>query len=310
MGGIGKTRIAREVAFECKQKNLFKVAWISTSQIIIKNTGSEYSPAFETVLDRIAQMLDRSDLTKLEGEKKKNEISSLLRSNPVLLVFDNMESLYEEQEKTAKDLISLFSGSISKIIFTSRIKFSDQDYPIYLKKLEGLDVESGVSLIRKISEIKEFELMKNASYDTLAEITQNLGGLPLALNLAISQVAGAMDLDSALDGFKDVSFSGNDDDYSKFYKFIFLNSWKLINFDCKKVLSTLAERPEGAGETIKYLKFATNLSDKDLRNAINENWKYAFVEIQQPTEELGSKIYSLHALTRNFVRTDILDYPK
>jgi nucleoside phosphorylase len=310
MGGIGKTRIAREVAIECKQKNLFKVAWISTSQISIKNTGSEYSPAFETVLDRIAQMLDRSDLTKLEGEKKKNEISYLLRSNPVLLVFDNMESLYEEQEKTAKDLISLFSGSISKIILTSRIKFGDQDYPIYLKKLEGLDVDSGISLIRKISEIKEFESIRHASYATLAEITQNLGGLPLALNLAVSQIAGAMDLESALDGFKDVSFSGNDDDYSKFYKFIFLNSWKLINFNSKKVLSTLAERPEGSGETIKYLKFVTNLSDKDLRNAINENWKYAFVEVQQPTEELGSKIYSLHALTRNFVRTDILDYPK
>jgi nucleoside phosphorylase len=309
MGGIGKTRIAREVALECKRQSLFRVAWITANQIFIKSTGSEYSPAFETALDRVAQMLDRNDLTRLEGEKKKNEIASLLRSNSVLLIFDNMESLHEEQDKTAKDLIFLFSGSRSRLIFTSRIRFADQNYPIYLKKLEGLDIESGISLIRTIAKVKNIEQVKNTNDSILGKVSQKLGGLPLALNLVVSQV-NAIDLESAIEGFEDVSFSNNDDDYSRFYKFIFLDSWRLIDIDSKKILSVLAERPEGSGETARYLKFATNLSERDLRNAIQKGWKYAFLEIQASSEESGSKIYSLHALTRNFVRTDILEYPK
>lgn len=308
MGGIGKTRIAREVYFECKQQNLFRVGWIDPSKVFIKNTGSEFYPAFETALDYIAQILDRSDLKRLEGERKKNEIASLLCSNPVLLVFDNMETLYDEQDKTAKDLVSLFCGSNSKLIFTSRIKFKDQDYSIRLKKLEGLDRDGGISLIREISRVKEFEQITNAKDKILGEITDRLGGLPLALNLAISQL-GSVDLDSALKGFQDVNFSsGNDDDYSRFYRFIFLNSWKLIDSNCKDILYVLAERPEGASEREQFIKFYIDLTERDLRNAIQKNWKYAFIEIQQPTEVLGGYLYSLHPLTRNFVRTDIGNY--
>jgi hypothetical protein len=308
MGGIGKTRIAREVYLECKKQNLFRVGWLDPSKIFIKNTGSEYYPAFETALDHIAQILDRSDLKRLEGEKKKNEIASLLRSNPVLLIFDNMETLYDEQDKTAKDLISLFSESKSKLIFTSRTKFKEQDYSIWLKKLEGLDKDNGITLIREISKVKKFEQITNASDEILAKITHKLGGLPLALNLAVSQLVST-DLDSALEGFQDVSFlSGADDNYSEFYKFIFLNSWKLIDSNCKKILYVLAERPEGANEKAKYIRFQADLSEQDLRKAIQENWKYAFIEIQQPLEVLGSKLYSLHPLTRSFVRTDIKYY--
>ena len=112
----------------------------------------------------------------------------MLRSNSVLFIFDNMETLGEEQDKTAKDLISLFSDSPSKLIFTSRRKFTDQDYPLRPIRLRGLYTDDGVSLIREISRVKKFKEITNASDEILATITERLGGLPLALNLAISQV--------------------------------------------------------------------------------------------------------------------------
>lgn len=305
MGGIGKTRIAREIYDECKKQQSFRVGWIDPSNIFIGNTGSEYSPAFETALDRIAQILDRSDLQRLEGEKKKNEIVSLLRSNSVLFIFDNMETLGEEQDKVAKDLISLFSDSQSKLIFTSRRKFTDQDYPLRPIRLRGLDTDDGVSLIREISRVKKFDEITNASDEILVTITERLGGLPLALNLAISQV-DSIGVNSVLESFQDVSFSsGNDNDYSRFYRFIFLNSWKLIDSNCKKILYILAERPEGRSKREGYIERQSGLPKRDLRDAIQKTWKYAFIEKQNPLEELGSYLYSLHPLTRNFVRTDI-----
>jgi NB-ARC domain len=306
MGGIGKTRIAREIYLECSKQNLFRVGWIDPSKIFIENTGSEYSPAFETALDHIAQILDRSDLKILEGETKKNEISSLLRTNPVLFIFDNMETLYDEQDKTAKDLISLFSGTRSKLIFTSRVKFRDQDYAINLKKLNGLDRNAGISLIREISKVKKIKQIQNTSDEILGNITQKLGGLPLALNLAVSQFVST-DLASALKGFQDVQFSSDADDYSDFYRFIFLKSWSLINSNCKKILYVLADRPEGESQKERYIGFQTGLSEKEMRNSIQKNWKYAFIEIQEPLEQRGDHLYSLHPITRNFVRTDIKD---
>ena len=216
-----------------------------------------------------------------------------------------METLGEEQDKTAKDLISLFSDSPSKLIFTSRRKFTDQDYPLRPIRLRGLDTDDGVSLIREISRVKKFKEITNASDEILATITERLGGLPLALNLAISQV-NSIALNSVLESFQDVSFSsGNDNDYSEFYTFIFLNSWKLIDSNCKKILYILAERPEGHSERETYIGFQSGLPKRDLRDAIQKTWKYAFIEKQNPLEELGSYLYSLHPLTRNFVRTDI-----
>ena len=311
MGGIGKTRIAREIASRCKEENIFKLVWISPDQIGIKNTGSNYSRSFETALDRIASILDRSDLTRLEGEKKSYEIKGLLNYNRVLLVFDNMETcrelIGEDQDKIARDLISLFSNTISKIIFTTRVKFSN-DIGVVPIKLQGLDVDGGISLIRKISETKKFEEFDRINDSTLASITRKLGGLPLALNLAISQIAGALDFKSALKGFENVVFDDADDDYSKFYKDIFLNSWNLISYNSRIMLSVLAERKDGQSITKRYLKSATDFNDIDFNKSIMENWKYAFIEIQKPIENFNNKndTYSLHSLTRNFVRIDKL----
>lgn len=91
LGGMGKTRLAREVATQCLQigndaPDFDAVVWVSDKDWLGTTT-------LNTVLDEIARTLDYPGFTSLELEEKRREVEQLLRRQRVLLVVDNFETI-------------------------------------------------------------------------------------------------------------------------------------------------------------------------------------------------------------------------
>ena len=133
-GGVGKTALALQVAYEIlEESNPYDlIIWISskTTQISIneiteiENAITNSVGIFEAVSN---QIIGKSSYEKIEDKIK--EIIEYFSEFKILLFIDNLETILD-------DRIRSFVGNIpqgSKIVITSRIGLGAYEYPIRLK---------------------------------------------------------------------------------------------------------------------------------------------------------------------------------
>lgn len=302
IGGIGKTALAREITERMLgSKSFEKVVWEQSPKDIATPESSQ-GLTYEGVLDAIAYQLEAFDLLQIVGKEKEDRIKNILSKHKTLVVLDNLETAHDAQNVIVERLAKILS--FSKALLTSRHRFSGDIYPVHLM---GLIQDEAIDLIYREGKNKNIRQIDNADIHDLKTLISATSASPLALKLVVGQL-GHLPLDVVLEQLSLIHVpqdGAKEDDYISFYKGIFIPSWKLLSENSQNLLVAMAIFPAGIGGTFDAVKEISNLSNNALIYSIDELWKLSLLEVEQ-TASLKNTRYYIHALTQNFVLSDIV----
>ncbi|MDQ2684127.1 MAG: LuxR C-terminal-related transcriptional regulator [Chloroflexota bacterium] len=184
-GGVGKSRLAIEVARELLPRYGENLAFVSLSHV----------SAPENVVPTIAQAIDVRESgvdTLLE------DVQEALRGGPFLLVLDNMEQVVDAASVIAQ---VLHHCPALTIIATSQVRLrisGEHEFAVRTLAVEAAQDPDRVSLEGQPDAVRlfvdrakavndEFELTA-ANIETVGRICRALDGLPLAIELAAARI--------------------------------------------------------------------------------------------------------------------------
>jgi predicted ATPase len=179
VGGVGKTRLALEVASRLADDFPDGVWFFELAAVA--------DPA--AVPDAVAAVLG---ITQQPGKSVAESVASALEGRVRLLVFDNCEHVVD----SVADLVEaiLAASATVTILATSREGLGVSEEQLW--RVPSLDVNSGtesaaVNLFvdRAHSVVSDFSLAQPGEADAVVEICRRLDGIPLAIELAASRMA-------------------------------------------------------------------------------------------------------------------------
>ncbi|MDT7719370.1 MAG: hypothetical protein QOE94_381 [Mycobacterium sp.] len=179
VGGVGKTRLAMEVAS--------RLAGEFPDGVWFFELAAVADPA--AVPDAVAAVLG---ITQQPGKSVSESVAAALEGRVRLLVFDNCEHVHD----AAADLVEaiLAHSATAKVLATSREGLGIADEQLWL--VPSLDVHAGtdsaaVTLFveRARSVVQRFSLAEADEAAAVVDISQRLDGIPLAIELAASRMA-------------------------------------------------------------------------------------------------------------------------
>jgi len=297
IGGIGKTSLAAESAHRCDESGLFEAfVFVSAKQNALVPGGiREVAPAARTLdefLNETARVLDHADIPKLPSDARRRELLDALRERTTLLVYDNLETLTkEEQEAMADFLRELPQGC--KAIITSRRRGGEGSVWLRLEKLDWdaarqiieAEAERDAGLNAKLSRVGE------SRWQELYDAT---GGSPLALShtLGLMRVRTSLNFDAAIEMLR-----GNRG--ADLQRFIFQEARRELTTNDETALRALSFFAPSA--TFEAWAEVAKLSRTALETTIDRLSSLSLIDVLA-----GEERYTLHPLTRNFVRDELL----
>ncbi len=179
VGGVGKTRLALEVAARLADEFPDGVWFFELAAVA--------DPA--AVPDAVAAVLG---ITQQPGKNVADSVAAALEGRVRLLVFDNCEHVVD----SVADLVEaiLAASATVTILATSREGLGVSEEQLW--RVPSLDVNSGTEsaavnlfLDRAQSVVSDFSLAQPGEADAVVEICRRLDGIPLAIELAASRMA-------------------------------------------------------------------------------------------------------------------------
>jgi predicted ATPase len=179
VGGVGKTRLALEVATQMADEFADGV-WVF-------ELASVADPA--AVPDAVAAVLG---IIQQPGKSVSESVASALEGRSRLLVFDNCEHVVDSVADLVETILA--ASATVTILATSREGLGVSDEQLW--RVPSLDVDAGtesaaVNLFvdRAHSVESDFSLVQPGEADAVVEICRRLDGIPLAIELAASRMA-------------------------------------------------------------------------------------------------------------------------
>ena len=179
VGGVGKTRLATEVAA--------RLADEFPDGVWVFELASVTDP--DAVPDAVASVLG---ITQQPGKSVSESVAAALEGRIRLLVFDNCEHVLD----AAADLVEaiLAASATVKVLATSREGLGVGDEQAW--RVPSLDLDAGVDsaaatlfVERARSVASDFSLAQPGEAAAVVEICRRLDGIPLAIELAASRMA-------------------------------------------------------------------------------------------------------------------------
>jgi predicted ATPase len=179
VGGVGKTRLATEVAA--------RMAGEFPDGVWFFDLAAVADPA--AVTDAVAAVLG---IIQQPGKSVAESVAAALEGRVRLLVFDNCEHVVD----SVADLVEaiLAASATVTILATSREGLGVSEEQLW--RVPSLDVNAGtdsaaVNLFvdRAHSVVSDFSLAQHGAADAVVEICRRLDGIPLAIELAASRMA-------------------------------------------------------------------------------------------------------------------------
>jgi len=303
MGGIGKTALAYAVVEEALARRRFDGAvWIREEPAAAPGAEAE-GLTYAGALNAVALGLGIREGSGRSTAALEERVAGLLRAQKILLVLDNLESAAQPQSEIAQRIGALL-GPHSRVLLTSRQRFVHEVYHVHLT---GLETGAAGDFLRQEAEARGIAHIAATPAEALTPIVRQTGGSPLALKLAVGQLA-YQPVDVVAERFRGVRLRASEgDEYARFYRFIFLPSWGMLSQEGKQLLVSLTHFAPGVGGSFEAIKASSGLETDLLGDRIDELWRLAFLEIGEPS--VSSIRYHLHALTRHFVLSDIVQIP-
>lgn len=297
IGGIGKSALAVEAAYRCKEKVLFDAfIFVSAKENILDPKGiRDLKPAARTLdefLNETARVLGEAGITKLAGDAKRRALLDALRGIRSLLIYDNLETLAKEEQEALADFLRELPSEC-KAITTSRRRGGEGAVWLRLEKLEW---EAARSIIesemgRDPQLAKKLQRAGEVRWQQLYDETK---GSPLALvhTLGLMRVRASLTFDGALDLLR-----GNRN--PDLQRFIFQEARRELTVNDDSALRALSFFAPSA--TFEACMNVSELSRNALETTIDRLSALSLVDISA-----GEERYALHPLTRNFVREELL----
>jgi predicted ATPase len=191
VGGVGKTRLAVEVAARMADEFLDGVWFFELAAVTDPAAVPDAVAAVLGIIQQPSKTVTESVASALEGRSR-------------LLVFDNCEHVVDSVADLVEAILAA-SASVT-ILATSREGVGVSDEQLW--RVPSLDVNAGtesaaVNLFvdRARSVVSDFSLAQPGEADAVVEICRRLDGLPLAIELAASRMASmtASDVRDRLD---------------------------------------------------------------------------------------------------------------
>ncbi|MEP7199442.1 MAG: tetratricopeptide repeat protein, partial [Chloroflexota bacterium] len=298
IGGIGKTALAVEVAYVCKEQKWFDDYVFITAKINrltpagIQNIPRIVIPTLDQFIDETAITLGCAEIARLSDSEKQQALLQALQTRKVLLVYDNLETLPAPERGALTEFLQ-FLPPHCKTIITSRQRGGDG--AVWLR-LEKIDWDTGLQIIRQECEhdARLADLLKTTSEAKWHELFDEAGGLPLALiwTLGLMRVK-RLAFDGALELLRRGTGTG-----AELQKFIYEQSRKELGKAELAVLKALSLFAMPA--TAESLVPITALSPTALDTAIEHLSALSLVDAQP-----GGEAFTLHPLTRAYVHDNI-----
>ncbi len=298
IGGIGKTALAVEAAYRCKdQKQFDAFIFITAKQKSLVSSGIKAESPVATTLDEFvnetARVLGQIGIAKLTGEDKRRALLEALRSKRGLIIYDNLETLTKEEQEALADFLR-FLPQGCKAILTSRRRGGEG--ALWLR-LEQLTWETARQIIQHEAsrEARLAEILHRASETKWRELFNETGGSPLALIWTLGLMrAKALSFDRALEMLR----NGTNRE-SPLQEFIYQEARKDLGAQEMAALNALSFFVPSA--SFEALMNVANLTRTALETVLERLNVLALVDIL-PSEER----YSLHPLTRGYIRDELL----
>jgi len=290
-GGIGKSALAIHAAHKAEgfERKIFITAKVRelTPQGEAKLTDFT-RPTYLAMLDELGKELGADGLEKLAPEARPNELRLALSGKKALIVFDNLETLPEEERTRLFQFLSRLPEG-NKAIVTSRRR---TDVDARIVRLDRLSHNEAIQLIEELS--KKYSRLQRATpedHEKLYAITQ---GNPLFIRWIAGQLgregSQLRTIDEAV-AFIDKAPKGNDP-----LEYIFGDLLETFTNDETKVLAALTYFSLPA--KLKWIADMTALPERATETALEDLTDRSIL-----ISNIESRTFFLPPLTAKFIRT-------
>jgi tetratricopeptide (TPR) repeat protein len=292
IGGIGKTSLALEVAYESLEASRCEQGEkISKFSGFVWATAKDRDLTANILLDTIARTLEYPGIAQQVFSEKRYAIRKLLQQKSYLLLVDNFETIMDEG--VYEFLLDL--PEPSKAILTTREQKLRQVWAISLR---GLAEQEALTLIHAEAKRLNLAAIDHADERVRLQIYAATGGAPLAIKWAIGQMKQkGQSLDGVLEYLHDAK--GN------IFDIMFARSWELLSEDSRRVLIILPVFP--ASTTPAAIEATSEVRHFSLDEALGQLVEMSLLDA---TDELQSdRRFSPHPLTRAFANAKLHETP-
>ncbi|MBN1450126.1 MAG: DUF4062 domain-containing protein [Anaerolineales bacterium] len=292
-GGIGKTALAIKAAHDAPAE-LFERKIFITAKVRELTAEGEAKltdftrPTYLAMLDELGKELGANGLEKLAPDERPNELRLALAGKKALIIFDNLETLPEEERTRLFQFLSRLPTG-NKAIVTSRRR---TDVDARIVRLDRLARDEALQLIAELA--AKYPRLARASQkerEDLYEITQ---GNPLFIRWIAGQLgregSQCRTIAEAC-AFIDKAPKGNDP-----LEYIFGDLLETFTADETKVLAALTYFNLPA--KLKWIADMTGLPEKQAETALEDLTDRSIL-----ISTLESLTYFLPPLTAKFIRT-------
>jgi len=238
IGGIGKTRLAIEVANTLKENFKDGVGFVALAGLT--------SPDF-----LVSAIVDALEITLAGSQDVKKQLLNALQGKELLLVLDNAENILPDVGLFSEILESVSS---LKLLVTSRVQLNIQWEWVF--ELRGLPVPSSdkdeqlklfdsVALfMQRAQQVKTNLKFDSNDIESIARVCQMVEGCPLAIELAAPwvKVLSIQEICEEIEKHLDILESSAHDlpERHRSIRTTFNYSWNLLSEDEKRTLSRLS----------------------------------------------------------------------
>ena len=294
MGGIGKTALADKVVRRIIPTMRYEnVVWLHAEQGALYGRNESPTLTFEQILIDLLKQIYPDAVVPPSVNDQLYKARNALNLSPHLVIVDNLET-EEDIAYMMNQLNDL--AKPSKFLLTTRTLASRRAHVVNIE-LNQLSYEAARDFIYFHAEETGITAVSEISDENMRDIYQLTGGNPLALIIIVSQL-DTIPLPRLLAGLNQ-SYPTEVDDM---YKRIFWYTWQTLSEHGRQLLQAMHLVPEAADAD--YLLALSGLEEGELWRAIEELRQRSLLNVNGGLQD---KSYSIHPLTRTFLKTDILN---
>ncbi|MBN8656329.1 MAG: ATP-binding protein [Anaerolineae bacterium] len=292
-GGIGKTALAIKAAHDAPAELFERKIFITAKVRDLTAEGEKpltdfTRPTYLAMLDELGKELGETGLEKLAPDERPNELRLALAGKKALIVFDNLETLPEEERTRLFQFLSRLPEG-NKAIVTSRRR-SDVDARIV--RLDRLSHDEAMQLVKELA--KKYPRLGRATVEEHEQLYAITQGNPLFIRWIAGQLGregSQLRTISEAVAFIDKAPKNNDP-----LEYIFGDLLETFKEDQTKVLAALTHFDKPAQS--KWIAQMTDLPEKSAETALEDLTDRSIL-----IADFESRTFYLPPLTAKFIKT-------
>lgn len=283
IGGIGKSSLANQAVRALLAGPYKQIIWLKAGEV---------QPFTQQIL--LAALSQRLLPVTLPASERLAALQYSLAQRPCLIVLDDVGS--ELADPAWVDWLHALANP-SRFLLCSR-QLPAPLARAYVLPVNELSAKASLALMSQQAREVGLETAVPALRKQAAALYARTGGNPLALKLAVG-LLHSWPMATILEALQERS----QPDVAALYTAIYSASWQALSQDGRRLLLAMPlVAAEGAG--LPQLRAISGLSTAVLRNAIHELHTRSLLEAGGTPEAMR---YSIHPLTRTFVRKHVLN---